>query len=78
MRLKLAIVGLMASSLMAAPVMASAAPALTGAKASNVKVATAPKKANKLSPALIGLAFIAAGGLGYVAVDAIVDSSDSK
>jgi hypothetical protein len=52
MRMKILIAGLMASSLVAAPAMANPASALSVANSNNVKVATSPKKANKLKPAV--------------------------
>jgi len=87
MRLKFLMVGLVASSLVAAPaiansasalsvVEANSASALSVAKASNVKVATSPKKASKLNGG------IALGLVGAAAIGGIIlldnDDSDSK
>lgn len=76
MRLKFLLAGLMASSLVAAPAMANSASALSVVNASNVKVATSPKKASKLNTT-VGVAG------GVVLVGAILlliddDDSDSK
>lgn len=77
MRLKLALAGLMVSSLVATPVMASSATALSVAKASNVKAVSAPKKANKMSSeAAIGGTILAIGALVIAVTDD--DKSDSK
>lgn len=76
MRLKFLIAGLMASSLVAAPAMANSASALSVAKASNVKVATSPKKASKLKPVvgIVGVVVVI-GGAALLLDD---DDSDSN
>src|SRR3546814_14021249 len=76
MRLKFLIAGLMVSSLVAAPAMANSASALSVAKATNVKIATSPKKASKLNGG------VALGAVGVVIIGGILlldkDDSDSK
>ena len=76
MRLKFLIAGLMASSLIAAPAMANSASALSVAKATNVKIATSPKKASKLNGG------VALGAVGLVVIGGVLlldkDDSDSK
>lgn len=78
MRLKLLIAGLMVSSLVAAPVMANSASALSVAKANNVKAATSPKKASKLNETAIGAGVLLLGAVVVVAATSGDDDSDSN
>lgn len=77
MRFSTLLVGLVASSLVAAPALANPASSLSVANARVVKAATSPKKANKLSPA-VGIVAVGALLIGGALLIDDDDKADSN
>lgn len=73
----LLIAGMVASSLVAAPAMANSASALSVAKATNVKVATSPKKSSKLAEGALPIVLLGGAAAVVTTVVLVTDDDDS-